>query len=154
MKVFYSDQNIYFTDVDFENSLFLAGPTPRSSNVISWRIQALKLLEELGYKGNVSVPERTNWSIQFDYCDQADWEEFALDRCKTIIFWVPRQFPDMKALTTNVEFGIYITKSPDKIVYGRPDNAEQIRYLDYKYSKITGNVPCKDLISTLKKATT
>ena len=43
-------------------SLFLAGPTPRSSEVLSWRPQALEVLRGLGFPGTVLVPERRDWS--------------------------------------------------------------------------------------------
>lgn len=135
MKVIFSDETIQLTPG--KRSIFLAGPTPRKKEITSWRPDALSILESLNYQGDVLIPERKDWSVKFEYEDQFLWERFGLDNCTSIVFWVPRKFPDMKALTTNVEFGVYITKTPSKVFYGRPDDAEQIRYLDLLYTKST-----------------
>jgi hypothetical protein len=53
--------NVVFADEPLEfrpPSLFLAGPTPRSAEVASWRPGALHILSELGFGGSVLVPER------------------------------------------------------------------------------------------------
>lgn len=39
-------------------SIFLAGPTPRSKEVQSWRPEALRILKNLGYDGQVYVKYR------------------------------------------------------------------------------------------------
>jgi len=71
MKVIYSDQPPLKTPE--KNSIFLAGPTPRSKDVKSWRPDALKILEELEYKGIVCIPERSDWE-GVDYITQVEWE--------------------------------------------------------------------------------
>jgi len=83
--------NIRFADQPLEigqPSIFLAGPTPRSPDVSSWRPQALGLLEELGFTGTVLVPERRDWSVKFNYLDQVEWEYAGLESCSVIAFWV------------------------------------------------------------------
>ena len=52
MIINYSDQEI----IEGKKSIFLAGPTPRGENVISWRTEACQLLENLGFDGVVYVP--------------------------------------------------------------------------------------------------
>ena len=47
MRINYSDEKI----VDSDKSIFLAGPTPRGENAKSWRVDACKKLEELGFDG-------------------------------------------------------------------------------------------------------
>jgi len=150
MKLRFSDEKSEITEN--KPSLFLAGPTPRSSNVPSWRKDAIKILEELNFDGDVLIPEKKDWSVKFQYEDQINWEKYGLENSKTIVFWVPRYFPDMKGLTTNVEFGIYITKSPNKVLYGRPDDAEQVRYLDLLYNQITGRIHVNSLYLLLTEA--
>ena len=54
MNVVFSDQTLELS----QPSIFLAGPSPRSSGVPSWRPQALDLLRALGFSGTVLVPER------------------------------------------------------------------------------------------------
>ena len=119
--------------VPFEGpSLFLAGPTPRSSEVLSWRPGALKALEH--FRGTVYVPETRNGRSQHSYDNQIQWETDALTAASCILFWVPRElepdqngYPRMGALTTNVEFGIWLTSG--KIVLGYPASAQKMSYL-------------------------
>lgn len=88
--------------------------------------------KKLGFEGTVFVPEYSS-SIRFDsYIDQVEWERNVYTNCTVILFWVPRHFPNMPGLTTNVEFGYWINSG--KCIYGRPDNAERTRYLDWLYN--------------------
>ena len=123
----------------FRTSVFLAGPTPRSSDILSWRPEALKLLEKNDYGGYAYVPERKDWKIQFDYCDQIEWELQGLNDCGEILFWVPRNMETMPALTTCCEFGMFIKSG--KVWYGRPEDSVKNKYLDYLYVKYTGKKP-------------
>lgn len=132
------------------SSIFLAGPTPRSAEVTSWRPHALDILKNLGFDGNVWVPERQDWSVKFNYDDQIEWEWDGLDNCRVIAFWVPRSIPDMPAFTTNVEFGRYVTSG--RILYGRPDGAVNTRYLDYMYEKQACLKPINTLEELMKQA--
>ena len=99
MKICYSDDKIdHELSAKFAHSLFLAGPTPRSDDVQSWRPDALKILKELNYKGLVWVPEYKEKPDDFDYLHQVNWEKWGLTSCVKIIFWVPRKIPEMSAL--------------------------------------------------------
>ncbi|MCK9567364.1 NUDIX hydrolase [Candidatus Pacearchaeota archaeon] len=128
-------------------TIFLCGPTPRGNpswkddvvdarnswkdevlkGMVGWRSTALHLLQN--FDGHVFVPEPRDgkWSAT-GYEDQIDWEEEGMNRADAIVFWVPRDMHDMPALTTNVEWGMWYNSG--KIFYGRPENAEHIRYLD------------------------
>ena len=130
-------------------AFFLAGPTPRSTDVKSWRPEALEYLRRTGFDGDVLVPERKDWKVKFGYCDQVEWETRGLERCSVVLFWVPRNMTTMPALTTNVEFGMYIKS--DKIIYGRPNEAENVRYLDSLYKRWQGE-PCYTIEQTLNAA--
>ena len=44
----------------------------------------------------------------------------------------------MPAFTTNVEFGYYLCKNPRKVYYGRPDDSEKNKYLDWLFELETG----------------
>src|SRR4051794_3260813 len=111
--------NVVFADQPLEArppSVFLAGHTPRSAAVASWRPEALELLTGLGFGGTVLVPERRDWSARFDYLDQVEWEYAGLEACSVAAFWVPRQLPLLLGFTTNVEFGRYVGSG--RCVYG------------------------------------
>jgi len=145
MVINFSNQEV----VKGEKSIFLAGPTPRDGKCISWRKEALKILDELGYDGIVYVPEYSNWQTKPDYNDQVLWERSALTEAKIILFWIPRTIPDMIGLTTNVEFGYWLHSK--KVIYGRPDTAEKIRYLDWLYELDYNKKPINDLHTLLKE---
>lgn len=143
MIINYSDQEV----IKGKKSIFLAGPTPRGDNTISWRSDACKKLEKMGFDGVVYVPEYSTWKPKADYVDQAMWEREALTNATVILFWVPRSLPDMPAFTTNVEFGYWLHSG--KVVYGRPDDASKIKYLDWLYKVDYDKEPHNDLASLL-----
>lgn len=109
-------------------SIFLAGPTPRNPETPSWRPEALRLLEELGFTGNVYVPESENWLPHNDYDGQIHWEWEALNMSTVVVFWIPRDLVNMPAFTTNVEFGYLV--SSGKLILGYPKGASKMNYLD------------------------
>lgn len=148
MIVNYSSENV----VKGKRSIFLAGPTPRSLDVISWRIEALKILDNLGFDGIVYVPELENDNRTFDYNNQVWWEREALYNANVIVFWIPRKKDKMPALTTNVEFGYWLSKESSKVIYGRPDDSESNRYLDWLYTVETNMDPTNDLKVLLANA--
>jgi len=134
-------------------SMFLAGPTPRSDDVKSWRPDALRLLEKFGYDGVVYIPEFREGCKPKDFSDyegMVEWEKKGLTQADVILFWVPRNNTTMPAFTTNVEFGTWLKSG--KCVYGRPDNAEKIRYLDWLYKDLTKQTPQNSLEFTVLKS--
>ena len=148
MEINYSDQKV----IKGKKSIFLAGPTPRDKDIQSWRPKAIKMLEEMGYDGVVYIPEREYDDRSFDYVKQVWWEREALHNASAIVFWVPRNMKTMPALTTNDEFGTWVTENPDKVVYGRPKDAEKNRYLDWQYETESGKTPHETLEDTLEEA--
>ena len=146
MVINYSDQEV----LKGYKSIFLAGPTPRGENNESWRTSACKYLEDNGFDGVVYVPEYSTWKPKADYVDQAQWERDALSNASVIAFWIPRTLPDMPAFTTNVEFGYWIHTG--KVLYGRPDEAKKIKYLDWLYKTDTNNKPLSNLEELLNSS--
>ena len=78
------------------------------------------------------------------------WERIALTEAIVILFWIPRELPDMPAFTTNVEFG-YLLHS-GKVIYGHPNNAKKIKYLDWLYKIDYNKEPFLNLDELLKKS--
>lgn len=146
MIINYSDQEV----IKNKKSIFLAGPTPRNNNVISWRTEACNKLEELGFDGVVYTPEYSSWKPKKDYVDQAMWEREALTSSTVIMFWIPRSLPDMPAFTTNVEFGYWLHSG--KVIYGRPNDASKIKYLDWLYKEDCKKEPINNLDELLKES--
>ena len=146
MKTIYTPEPVILEG----KSIFLAGPTPRSIHVKSWRPNALELLEILDFGGTVLVPERRDWATKFDYLSQVEWEWEGLENCLAIVFWVPRHLGTMPAFTTNVEFGSYVRSG--RAYYGRPDNASKCDYLDWLYEKVTSRKPHNNLYELLMEA--
>ena len=58
----------------------------------------------------------------------------------------------MPALTTNVEFGYWLSREPNKVLYGRPDDSEKNKYLDWLYQTETKNSCFNSLAELLAKA--
>jgi len=114
-------------------SIFLAGPTPRTSSVASWRPEALELLREHGFTGSVFVPEPREGDWAREYFNQIEWEENGLYAATCILFWVPRDKVCLPGLTTNDEWGFW--KASGKVVFGAPPNAESVRYQRYYATK-------------------
>lgn len=151
MIVSYSDDKV----IKGSKAIFLAGPTIRKEQQEdwtkpSWRKEALKILDEIGYDGIVYVPEYSSMRDYIDKDEQFEWEWEALHNSDLVVFWVPRRFPDLPAMSTNVEFGFYITQKP--ILYGRPVDADKNGYLDKLYNKYLMKEPYKDLKSLLQSA--
>ena len=71
-------------------SIFLAGPTPRSEDVPSWRPEALEILKAKGFTGNVFIPEDMGAERYADYDGQINWEWNGLDAATVQVYWVPR----------------------------------------------------------------
>lgn len=149
LKVVYSDQQL---PKEVTKSIFLAGPTPRSKNVKTWRNEAVDLLKEMKYDGTIFIPEPSTGEFKHSYDDQVEWELSALNRADIILFWVPREMRsdfEMIGMTTNVEFGTWITSG--KVVFGYPKEAEKMRYLEFlaKQNNVNSHSTLKD---TLKEA--
>ena len=132
-------------------SIFMAGPTPRSKDVPSWRPQAVETLKYFGFQGIVYYPE---YKIDAETAQrkagkqwfekQVEWEHDGLDNSDIILMWVPRDLRDMPAFTTNCEFGLYVKDK--RLYYGRPGGAPKNEYLDYCYRKFTNREPFNNLM--------
>lgn len=101
----------------------------------------------MGFDGVVYVPEYSTWKPKEDYVDQAMWERIALTDAMIILSWIPRKLPDMAAFITNVEFGYWLHSG--KVVYGRPNDASKIKYLDWLYRLYYDKIPYENLQSLL-----
>jgi hypothetical protein len=119
-------------------SIFLAGPTPRSQAVKSWRGEATQLLGQHGFDGMVLIPEPADGMWHEDYDAQIEWETEGLDKATCILFWIPRDMVTLPGLTTNDEWGYW--KTSGKVVLGFPPHAVKVRYQEY-YAKKHG-IPC------------
>lgn len=163
-------------------SMFLCGPSPRDFNARCWRASALAILHGFDYDGIVFVPESSNyvWSevdawcdvshfgaweetdwipdydcphepAIFDYMKQVEWEKWGLSNATKVVFWIPRSIKGkMPGFTTNIEFGRYIDSG--RVLYGRPDWAEHIRYIDWLYNDVTGKEPFNNMNELLLQA--
>lgn len=146
MVINYSDEKV----IKSEKSIFLAGPLPRKEGVDNWRDEALKYLKKEGYSGVVYIPEKRNKKVVEGEIDEINWEMDAMSNAGKIVFWIPRSFPDLLGLTTNVEFGLWL--SSKKMMYGRPDGAYMTEYLDVLYEKYYGKKAYNDLYFLLNDA--
>ena len=138
MKIIRSNNKLIY-----QKGIFLAGPTYRSDKP-SWREKAIEIFKKYNYNDYLFIPE----PFTGIYKTQIEWELFYLEQSKLIMFWVPRELKELPGFTTNVEFGMYFKSN--KVIYGRPDNADKIRYLDYIYNKYNDNKIQNTLEATIK----
>lgn len=131
------------TETDLNNSVFLAGPTPRSAGVRSWRPEFIQALNDAGFDGTVLIPEDKDMQWKQSYLDQLDWEFNHLLKSACIAFWIPRDLEKLPGFTTNVEFGYWLDSN--KMFYGRPLNAPKTAYLDWMYKKVVQDQPCSSI---------
>ena len=142
MKLFYyEDKELSLS----KKRIFLAGPTPRDDSVLGWRQDAIKILLNLNFDGDVYIPEFKDKKISgnLDYAGIIDWEQERLHDANVILFYIPRELDTMPAFTTNVEFGYFLKSG--KVFYARPENAPKNKYLDYMYHKEYGKWPKDNL---------
>lgn len=134
-----------------KNSISLCGPTPRNNKTKSWRKEALEILQKLNYDGIVYVPElKDDVQVFKNKEEQVFWERECYINSNVILFWVPRKFPSMLGLTTNVEFGYWLKSK--KCIYGRPDGAYRTSYLDWLYNLEYNKNPINSLEELLEQA--
>lgn len=109
--------------------IFLAGPTPRPDQrtVASWRPRALRELARQGFDGTVIVPEPAPGEAWPRYREQVLWEHRNLAAADCVLFWVPRDMDTLPAMTTNIEYGMYMHSG--KTVLGAPRGAPHLRYM-------------------------
>lgn len=137
MKVIYTHEE---PPRSYSKSIFLAGPTPRTKEVKSWRVEALRILEAKGYDGIVFVPEDRDgnfdkFEANYDYDKTPAWEHRMMDMTDIILFWIPRDLNILPAFTTNVEFGLQAHLG--KIIFGAPAEAPKNKYLQFVAKKFS-----------------
>ncbi|APU88959.1 hypothetical protein Rctr197k_162 [Virus Rctr197k] len=116
----------------------------------SWREDALEIMADEAFQTvyrrlleimsalpaedvTVIVPEFRDW-CEWTATDiasgkaQVDWEDAAMERAGTLMFWVPRDMRRLPGLTTNVEYGFYLAQRPHDIVLGFPPDAVHVQY--------------------------
>jgi hypothetical protein len=113
-------------------SVFLAGPTPRSASVKSWRPDMISILRSRGFTGDIIIPEykdeyESDKPKSFVYDKRISWEVHWLKKSTAILFWIPRKMSTMPALTTNIEFGEFMKS--EKVILGYPPDAEHVSYM-------------------------
>jgi hypothetical protein len=139
-------------------SLFLAGPSPRSTDEVDWRHEALEVLEGKGFKGEVLIPvprrrflEGATDKGSWNYDNQIAWECEARSRADLIVFWLAREIDrtkedlGMPGFTTNFELGEDLHSG--KLVYGRPRSAPKCRYMDKRVQDL--GLPVHDSMAAL-----
>lgn len=157
MKTIVNWSNQVADDDKYMPHIFLAGPTNRTLTYKdSWRNKAVEYITNLGFEGMVHVPEfkeGVKWDDRY-IKQQTMWEWDCLGFSEVIMFWVPRDKEEMIGLTTNVEFGRYITLKPESVVLGYPEDAFRMRYLNTLYMHLAGKSATHTLAETCQLAVT
>lgn len=120
-------------------SIFLAGPTVRGNqpHLTSWRFEAIEEFKRQGFDGALIIPEFTSKTESDKGKNWIPiWEFTGLKKSDCIMFWIPRT-RELIALTTNMEFGYWQGKDPNKMIYGRPDDTYRMGYLDVMWNAVS-----------------
>lgn len=118
-------------------TIFLAGPTVRGNqpHLTSWRFEAVDIFKKKKFEGNIIIPEFTDRKeSDKDKFDLPIWEYEGLSNSDVNMFWIPRT-RELIGLTTNHEHGVWMIKNRHKMIYGRPDDAYRIKYLDIMWEE-------------------
>lgn len=141
---------------DMNNSIFLAGPCPRKDYSNDWRNEAFRILEELGFDGNVITPTNDRFQeLRDNYgndalVQQTRWEYEAMKKASAIVFWVDRHIErGFPAFTTNIEFGDWYDR--EGTYFGFPDGADKNEYLKVRLDMV-GKPYYTELTDVLKAA--
>ena len=144
--------------VDFSlPTIFLMGPTVRGNqtHLRSWRFDAVDIFKKLSFSGNIIIPEFISLteSDQYRY-DIPLWEYHGLCYSTVNMCWLPRT-RELIGLTTNHEIGYWMARERNKLVYGRPDNAFRIKYIDIMWEKdlertVSTKIENQSIYSTLE----
>lgn len=142
-----------------ENSIFLAGPTVRGNQPHlrpSWREAAIEEFRKQGFQGTLILPEFIDPNKTDKDIDELPiWEIGGMTTAKVVLFWIPRT-KELIGLCTNAEFGYWLAKNPEKMVYGRPDGSYRTKYNDILWRELhlRGQVPTinKTLQDTVKSS--
>lgn len=133
MQIIYSDQLL---PTSIEQTLFLAGPSIRDHRLVDWRRDAISYLESKKWQGIVFIPIPEAVFLGRSpldggsYDNQIKWEREARKMSDIILFWVDRSLNDNRlGLTTNFELGQDLNTG--RVLYGRPDNSDKVRYTDH-----------------------
>ena len=119
-------------------TVFLAGPTVRGNqpHLTSWRFEAIEEFKRQGFEGDLIIPEFTSKTeSDKDKAWIPMWEYNGLKKADCVMFWIPRT-RELIALTTNMEFGYWQGREPQKMTYGRPDDAYRMGYLDIMWEAV------------------
>ena len=140
MKIFYYHNSLAHITREDCSTIFLAGPTCRANqpHLISWRIVAVEEFEKQKFDGCLIIPEffsRTESDKGKMWIPQ--WEFAGLCGCDCIMFWIPRT-RELIGLASNCEFGFWLARKRDKVIYGRPDDSYRNDYLDIMWEISSG----------------
>jgi len=134
-------------------AIFLAGPTPRTKEVASWRPATVRLLLKKKFSGYVFLPEDPGGGTHGDKALQRKWEWRALEAADAVLFWVPRNLKTLPGFTTNIEFGYWAARAPGKVVFGAPSGAPQTSYMRELCTQPDVRIPvCSSLTDVVERA--
>jgi hypothetical protein len=107
----------------------------------------LKILSEFATSHQIElvvfIPEPRNGIYSNNYFEQVEWEKRYLDMADAILAWIPSNF------NSSLKFGKYVDSG--KLFYGRPDDTDQVGYLDWMYIKATGRQVSNSLRTLAKQ---
>lgn len=144
MRVIHANKELNSLD-DLNFGIFLAGPCTRTNDELSktdWREDFISKLESKGYNGDVIDPTNEEYDENDpDYLTkQTLWEHENMFISSVVVFWLDRHFPNIPALTSNIEFGLFAFNRNKRIIVGCPEGADKNTYIEVLCNSY--DIPC------------
>jgi hypothetical protein len=160
-----SGSEIFYGETCAQRSVFLAGPTLRKPGA-GWRRDAVGMLRAAGYQTDIVLPEwrhgehdANKAALGWTSSDVVGWEHQNLEAASVILFWMPFCLGEasdpasLPGFTTRLELGLWLARSPRKLVVGMPPECRlavgAIRY----YCRAAGVEIQNDLLTCVSAVT-
>lgn len=140
-------------------SIFLAGPVERDKMFDqTWRRKVIDYVhEEYGNIDDLTLfipdfeqPQYWDMENKNTLARLHQWEWKNMDEASKILFWIPRDIgAGLYGYTTNIEFGYWMGKDPEKVVLGYPKNADRMEYIEDLYKNLCPNHVIFDNLNTM-----
>ncbi len=137
------------TPEELTKSLFLVGARTFAASDPPWQLKMIEFLRQAGFDGTVFLPFPDDELSIANDADRIEWQCKHLALADVIAAWCPYDSTSPHEITTGIQLGEWLRSG--KLLYGRPAEPPNVRYLDVLYSEINQgldppfNAPCESL---------
>jgi hypothetical protein len=133
--LYYGDD---ITSLESVGSVYLDGPKNKiTASRLSWRKKLIEVFNAQGYNHTIVIPECRDNTLTPPYGTDEfyQWENYAMNACTYIMFWIPRESPLFTGKDINDRWGEW--KLRKNVILGFPKRSEEMAYQSW-YAKTRG----------------